>query len=250
MIESFEVTLLPDQVADFNPWYYPLWVNGKPVELGVGSKSSHDYLLQWQRYRDGVLGDSLLSKLDLKDKSLRDYACNCGYWGLRAAEQGLASYVGIEGRQVFIDQGKALWRQNIFTDCDYRFEHGNVASVELDQTPVDISFCIGILYHLPDWQNLLRRVATTTNDALVIETRIHPTRLQRFPGDLDFNRIPEVGTDPMQMPSLLEIHTILDECGWVSVETLVNHHTPGPLVSDGELFNRGDVGRVALLARK
>jgi hypothetical protein len=251
VIESLSVTLDPSQVQAFDPWYYPVQVNGKAVTLGVGTKSSHDYLLQWQRYRDGVLGNPLLAKLDLKDKNLRDYAGNCGYWGLRAAERGLASYTCIEGRQVFIDQGLELWKQNNFTDCDYEFVHGNVDSVNIEQQQkTDISFCIGILYHLPDWQSLLRRVALSTNEALVVETRIHPGRMQPYPGDLTFNRITEMGSDALKLPTLLEIHTILDECGWVSVETLVNDNTPGPLVTAGELFNKGDVGRVALLARK
>jgi len=250
MIESFTLTLEPERIPDFDPWYYPVQVNGKAVRLGKDSKASHDYLSQWQRYRDGVLGNKLLNRLNLKDKSLRDYACNCGYWGLRAAERGLKSYVGIEGRQVFIDQGQELWKQNNFTDCDYQFVQGNVADTGVERDLVDISFCIGILYHLPDWQKLLRTVAATTHEAIVVETRMHPNFMQRYPGDLKFNRIEAAGVEELRMPDYNEIVGILNEFGWKNVETLVNENKPGPLVTSGEWFNHGFAGRVAILARR
>lgn len=251
MTESFSIDLDINEVDDYDPWYYPVLVNGGPVTLGKGTKSSHEYLLEWQRYRDGVLGDPLLDKLNFQGKSLRDYACNCGYWGLRAAQRGLKTYEGIEGRQVFIDQGYQLWSQNGTHSCNYQFIKGDVAFLDLDTPSVDISFCIGILYHLPDWQSLLRRVANSTREVIVLETRIHPSRMQAYPGDLSFNRIAEaVGTKPFQVPSLVEINEILTEAGWSHITTMVNHNSPDAIVSSGELFNRGDVGRVALIARR
>lgn len=250
MFEGFSLTLDPQRVRDYAPWYYPIVVNDEPVRLGDGSQSSHDYLKQWQNYRDGVLGDELLAQLDFRGRSLRDYACNCGYWGLKAAARGLASYIGIEGRQVFIDQARQLWSQNLAQSCDYRFVQGNVASADMSHSQVDISFCLGILYHLPDWKGFLRRVMATTAETIVVETRIHPAHTQPYPGDLDFNRIAEVGFEGINTPSLAEIYLVLAEKDWVDVRMLLNRNSPGHLVPDGELFNRGNTGRVALIARR
>jgi len=249
MLKAFNLTLSPGEVGDYDPWYYPVVINGVQMKLGAGSTSSHEYLLKWQEYRDGVLGDSLLDKLDLQDKTLRDYACNCGYWGLRAAERGLKYYVGIEGREVFVKQGKQLWGQ---TDnrCPYQFILGNVVA---RATPprVDISFCIGILYHLPDWQSVLKQITESTNDAIVVETRVHPNASPRkYPGDLMFNRIEDVGTGAVQLPSLDEITRLLGAAGWGCIEILENGNTPDVLVPAGEWFNDGAAGRVALIARK
>jgi len=250
MFEGFTLTLDPKRVRDYDPWYYPAVVNGEPVKLGDGSQSSHDYLWQWQSYRDGILGDSLLAQLDLRGKSLRDYACNCGYWGLKAAARGLASYTGIEGRQVFVDQARQLWSQNAPQSCNYRFIQGNVASPDMEHEPVDVSFCLGILYHLPEWQELLKKITTSTSETIVLETRINPSHVQQYPGDLDFNRITEVGLDAIPTPSLPEIYSILAEAGWGDVKLLVNQNKPSHLIPAGELFNKGYVGRAAILARK
>ena len=113
MLKPFSLELDPYSrsplLCDLDPWYYPVKVNGELIKLGLGTTSSHDYLLAWQTYRAGVLGDSLLDQLVLEDKTMRDYASNCGYWALGAAQRGLQSYHGIEGREVFIDQGIQLW---------------------------------------------------------------------------------------------------------------------------------------------
>jgi len=251
MLKSFELTIDPPQVTDYDPWYYPVVINGMQMKLGAGSTSSHGYLLKWQEYRDGVLGDSLLDKLDLQNKTLRDYACNCGYWGLRAAERGLKYYVGIEGREVFIRQGKQLWGQ-AEKRCPYQFILGNVVARAAPPC-VDISFCIGILYHLPDWQSVLKQVMAATNDVIVIETRVHPAGTPRkYPGDLMFNRIEGVGTGAVQLPSLDEITKLLGAAGWGCIEILENLNEPDSIIPAGELFTvqRTQAGRVALIARK
>ena len=249
MLKKFSLSLSRDQVHIYNPWYYPVEVNGEDVKLGVGTTSAHDYLLAWQEYRDGVLGDALLDKIDFEDKTLRDYACNCGYWGLRAAERGLKYYVGIEGREVFIRQGEQLWGQ-AEKRCPYQFILGNVVA-RAASPPVDISFCVGILYHLPDWQSLLREIAESTNEVIVIETRWHHQKASRsYPGDLTFNRINDVGVGPVKMPSLSEMSSILEETGWPNIEVLENKNRPAPVIPESEWYNDGNSGRVALIARR
>lgn len=253
MLKPFSLELDPYSrsplLCDLDPWYYPVKVNGELIKLGLGTTSSHDYLLAWQTYRAGVLGDSLLDQLVLEDKTMRDYASNCGYWALGAAQRGLQSYHGIEGREVFIDQGIQLWEAHAQSTA-WSFTHSNVA--ELGPLPsVDISLCIGILYHLPDWQKVLRYVCDNTDEAIVVETRISAAGMQRkYPGDLMFNRIADVGEGLVELPALSEVTEILKEHGWGCVEVLINKETPESLIPDSEKFNQGAIGRVALIARK
>ena len=240
-MHKFHIELPEDQLQAYDPWYYPVVVNGLLAKLGEGTSSSHAHLSKWQEYRDGWLGDSLLNRIDLEGKSLVDFACNCGYWALRAARQGLKSYTGIEGREVFIKQGKELWAQEKEKGqhaCEYKFIQGNV--MDFADTGNDVAFCIGILYHLPEWQRLLERIAAGTRETIVIETRAHPERLVRdYPGDLTFNRIEAVGTGELRLPSLVEISEILQRNGW-QVEELINPSNQ----------HQGDAWRIAVIARR
>jgi predicted RNA methylase len=250
MFENLALTMDAERAVACSPWHYPMLVNGESVRLGDGSQSSHDYLTQLQHYRDGVLGANLLSQLDFRGKSLRDYACNCGYWGLRAAARGLDSYVGIESQQVFVDQARYLWSQNLTQPCNYQFMQSNVTSVDAQHAPVDISFCFGILYHLPDWQEFLRRVVATTREAVVIETRISPSYLQQYMAELKLDADGDNWTDMFRTPALSEIYMLLAEAGWVDVRMLLNGNKPGHLLPPEEWFNQRGPGRVALIVRR
>ena len=56
----------------------------------------------------------------------------------------------------------------------------------------DFTICCGILYHVSDYRALLDNIATVTNEAILVDTRVEPEeRPVAEPGDLSFNGVPE-----------------------------------------------------------
>ncbi len=98
------------------------------------------------------LGGSLVGKRVL------DLGCNAGYWALCAIEAGCDFVVGIDGRQMHIDQANFVFEVNDVDRSRYRFLTGNVFDVDLRTWgEFDIVLCFGLLYHVSSPVQLLAR---------------------------------------------------------------------------------------------
>jgi len=238
-----------------DPWYYPVSIGGEPVEMGVGNKANHEYLRQYVEYRGAVLTSPVMSRYKFRGKTMLDVACNCGYWGLRYARKGLKKYVGIEGRQVFVEQGIMLWKEADL-DIDFSFYVGDVMEHELwaracggsvEPFMFDFVLCSGILYHLPEWLPVLQHCIGLAGEALVIDTRIYPEeRVREDKKDLSFNRLNKY-SDNVKLPTFKAIVEALEAAGF-AWEVLENPLEPFPEIVSSDVYGSTEEGRVAIYA--
>ncbi len=185
------------RIKDLHPWFYPVALGNLAVTPGVGTHVSAEYLSSRIRNRATLLVDEVAQRIDLRGKSVLELACNCGFWSARYAERGAARVVGIEGREKYVEQARLYWKANKFLpESAYTFIHGDIADAAAwrklrELGPFDVVLCAGILYHVPNYDEIVGWAADLAREALIVDTRVTdgPEVLVEEPGELHFNAI-------------------------------------------------------------
>ncbi len=213
---------LRSKIEALNPWFYPIRIGPVEVEAGVGSPVTHEFLVNHTHCRATLLVDEVARRFDLKNKSVLELASNCGYWSSRYAELGATRVVGLEGRDQFLEQAELYWSENRFLPSDRAtFLRGNVAdrrdwNALFALGPFDFTLIAGILYHVPNYGDVLKWASEVTREALVIDTRVvhGDETIVDEPGELRFNAIE--ATRRKVVPNLKELVRALEELGFAA----------------------------------
>jgi hypothetical protein len=144
------------------------------------------------------------------------------------------------------------WGLNDFApDGSFHFIHGDVTASETWRRaeafgPFDFVLCAGILYHLPNPLDALRRVARASGEALAVDTRVSDdAALVREPGGWSFDAI--IQTRDKRNPRAADLIAVLEEEGF-AVEN-VSRTDPVPKgMGGGDDFSKGR--RVVLFAKR
>ena len=190
---------LASRIAELQPWFYPVTMDGVTVVPGIGSVCDAEWLANRAACRSTLLVDEVLRRIDMRGKSVLDLACNCAFWSSHYAEAGAKSVLGLEGRDRHVEQARLYWDRNGFLpNGSYRFEQGNISDHRdwklIEATgPFDVTLCAGILYHIPNYSEVLAWAAAVTKDTLIVDTRVsqQQEQIETEPGDLTFNAIAE-----------------------------------------------------------
>ena len=246
----FPKSKLHQQIETLHPWYYEVEINGIKVTPGIGSKQSPEALRGRVRYRTKLLVDEVAKRYDFSGKRLLDIASNCGYWSARYAELGAISLLAVEGRADYVQQGWLCWRNNQFMEPGtFEFIHGNVMKRETwdvirERAYFDFTLCLGILYHIPDYEELLRHIASVTREVVLIDTRVSDSEeFIEEPGGWCFDAIIETRTK--KVPNLKRLLQLMNELGFQTERLSIDEPTPEGLKGADD-YNLGN--RVALLA--
>jgi len=216
---------IPEKIKQLNPWFYEVNICGNYTTPGLyplkrrllNNKGLVDteYLINRQICRSQLLLDEVIKRYDFTDKSLLDLGCNCCYWTSRYLVEGASSLVGVDGRERFIQQADLLLSCLGLREQS-RLIRKNVEEVNFSMlpfTPFDFVLCSGILYHIKDYENLLKRISKVNKDCLVIDTRVMPQDTQfKEPRDLYFNAIEE--TRDKLTPSRDKLLKLLNTLGY------------------------------------
>ncbi len=113
----------------------------------------------------------------LSGKRVLDLASCSGYWSLNALKNGCDRVVGIEGRQMCIDQANFVFDLNDADKDRYDFIKGNILQVDFKQYgPIDIVFCFGIFYHINKPLELMEKIAALDPELVVFDTTLSTAR--------------------------------------------------------------------------
>ena len=109
----------------------------------------------------------------LAGKRILDLGCNAGYWSLLALQHGCDYLVGMDARQMHIEQAELVLEVNGVEASRYELVHGNVFDIELSELGTfDIIFCLGLMYHIGKPVTLLEKIDRVNSDLLVIDTTL------------------------------------------------------------------------------
>lgn len=159
---------LRERVASFPRWHYELDLNG--VRTPIFNRDHVNRHAQRKNYFFAPL--VRLCGGSLAGKRVLDLGCNAGFWSLAAIEAGADFVLGIDGRQMHIDQANLVFDAKGVEPNRYRFQLSDIFNLELHEEPFDIVLCLGLLYHVSKPFELMERIAAWNDDLLVIDTRL------------------------------------------------------------------------------
>jgi len=245
---------IKQEVKNLNPWFYELEIFGVKVKPGVyPSKNKRDFgtrvLLNRQKCRKTLLIDEVTKRFDLSMARILDIGCNCGYWSsIYITKYGADSMVGIEGRKSFIKQA-SLYYKSLGIQDKALFIHDNIMEYNYDKwekDAFDFVLCAGILYHIKDQEELLKKISHINSKVLVIDTRISE-KGEEFvePDHLCFNAIEE--TRDKKIPKKDDLISILHKLGY-ETEIIPPRFKPMRGVNGVDDYTAGK--RICMLCRK
>jgi SAM-dependent methyltransferase len=165
---------LRERVAGFPHWHYEFDLQG------VRTPITKPEFANRHRERKRYFFDSLVRLCggSLEGKRVLDLGCNAGFWSLAAIDAGADFVLGVEGRQMYVDQAQLVFEAKGVGRNRYRFLAGDLFELDLDdEAPFDIVLCLGLLYHVSKPMSLFEQIGAWNTDLLLVDTT-----LTLFPG--------------------------------------------------------------------
>lgn len=238
-----------DKVKD-QKWFYEF-------DLPDGTKTQ-SYLAEVARKihvtREKALRQFLIALGDGYSTAL-DISCHEGYFSIVLAEY-LKSVTGLDKNSESLEKAKLI--STVLGQQKIRFEN---SSVELwnEKEGADFVLCFGLLYHVENPIQIMRKLAVLAKKSLCIETQVLPINLSGSIEDgsylwqrdlkglfglcIDYSDSPEGGlTDLALVPSRHAVEFLLKQFGFKTV----TFYKPAP--EDYEQFVRNH--RVIIIAEK
>jgi 2-polyprenyl-3-methyl-5-hydroxy-6-metoxy-1,4-benzoquinol methylase len=159
---------LRERVESFPRWHYEFDLGG--VRTPIFNRAHANRHAQRKEYFFSPLVQ--LCGGTLAGKRVLDLGCNAGYWSLAAIEAGADFVLGIDGREMHVDQANLVFEANGVEPNRYRFELGNIFELDLRGETFDIVLCLGLLYHVSRPFELMERMAAWNTDLLVIDSTL------------------------------------------------------------------------------
>ena len=158
---------------------FPYWLN--EFDLGGVRTPAMDKksAIRFPERKDYFI-DPLVRLLggSLRGKRVLDVGCNNGYYSLLAIEAGCEFVMGIDGRQMHVDQANFVFKAKGIDPGRYQFECSNIFDVNLEEFgSFDVVLCLGVFHHFSKQMQFLENVARVNSDILLLETRV-----SRIPG--------------------------------------------------------------------
>jgi SAM-dependent methyltransferase len=114
----------------------------------------------------GLLGGSL------EKKRILDLACNAGFWSLCSTEAGCDYVLGIDGRQMHIEQANFVFEVKEVEKSRYDFVAGDIFATDFSRFGTfDVVLCPGLMYHISKHMELWEKISAVNSDVLMIDTR-------------------------------------------------------------------------------
>ncbi|HEY3248755.1 MAG TPA: class I SAM-dependent methyltransferase [bacterium] len=157
------------RIRSFPRWHYEFDLEGHRTPIASPAWAVRH--LQRKAYFFDPLVD--LCGGSLVGKRVLDLGCNAGFWSLLAVQAGCAEVVGIDARQMHIEQANFVFEVKQVPAARYRFICGDVyQTLTADIGTFEVVLCLGLLYHLDKHLELLELISKLNSDLLVIDTAL------------------------------------------------------------------------------
>ena len=116
------------RIASFATWHYQFDLAGHLTPIAGGGPHRNR-----QEQRARYIFDPMLRLYggSLSGKRVLDLGCNAGYWSLRAVQSGCDFVLGIDGRQMHVDQANLVFDVKEIDRSRYEFVKGDVYATDL-----------------------------------------------------------------------------------------------------------------------
>lgn len=204
------------RIASFPTWHYQLDLKGNLTPIHKEDRVNR------HRQRKEYFFDPLVDMFggSLAGKRVLDLGCNAGFWSLCAAEAGCDYVLGLDGRQMHVDQANFVFEVNEIEDERYDFVAANLFDVDLRAFGTfDVVLCLGLMYHISKPVDLMEKIAQVNSDVLLIDTT-----LSMVPGsylEIKHDRLEKVrhavDYELVMHPTWEAVHDLVRQFGYSSV---------------------------------
>ena len=169
LVSSPHMPGLARKIAGFPRWHYQFDLLGHKTPI-----YDPDMVNRHEQRRRHVLGPVVnLFGGSLAGKRVLDLGCNAGFWSLCAIENGCDYVLGIDGREMHVEQANLVFQVKGVPRHRYDFRCANLFDIMgEDLGPFDLVLCMGLLYHTCKPMTLLEWVARVNSDVLLIDTSL------------------------------------------------------------------------------
>ena len=162
---------LTEQVRRLDPWLVPFRLGHDVCTIDVKSKEGQQNVENYLYRRDLITG-SVAEVLgnDLGDTTVLDVGCNSGFFSLDLAARGAKQVDGIDLRAANIERAQ-------FVKEHYGAENVSFSVSDADDLPTgqqwDVVLNLGVLYHVMNPLELIRRTFELCRRFAIIDTVTH-----------------------------------------------------------------------------
>jgi tRNA (mo5U34)-methyltransferase len=167
---------LAARIASFDRWHYQFEFDGgitTPI-FDVSHLNRHE-----QRYEYFFTRLLEATGGSLQGHRVLDLGCNAGYWSLKAIEAGADFVLGIDGRQMHVDQANLVFEAKGIDRARYRFEMANIFEYQ-PEPRFDIVLCLGLMYHIAKPVELFELMSRAGGKVIIIDTWVSAAKLSAF----------------------------------------------------------------------
>ena len=155
-------------VKSFERWHYQFDLKGVVTPI---------YAKEWinrHNQRKRYFFDPLVYLGFFRGKRVLDVGCNAGFWSLCAIQAGCDFVLGLDAREMHIQQAELVFQCNEIERNRYHFIQTNIFNYDFEKTskPFDIVLCLGFLYHVCKPMELLEKISQINTDLLIIDSTI------------------------------------------------------------------------------
>lgn len=172
---------IKQKIASFPRWHYRFDLKGNPTPIW------QEEFINRHEQRKKYFFDPLVQLFggSLAGKRVLDLGCNAGFWSLAAVRAGCDYVLGIDGRQMHIDQANFVFEVEEIERDRYDFVTGDLFASDLREFGrFDIVLCFGLMYHVSKHVDLMEKMEGVSDDVLLVDTA-----LSKLPGScLEFRR--------------------------------------------------------------
>jgi tRNA (mo5U34)-methyltransferase len=203
------------RVDSFPRWHYEFDLQG--VRTPIYEKIDPNRHVQRERYFLAPLVRACGGTLE--GKRVLDLGCNAGWWSLKATEAGAEFVLGVDGRQMHIDQANLVYEANDIDPSRYRFEVADIFNHDFGMAEFDVVLNLGLMYHVSKPVDLIELLARMSSDIAVTDTLLAPGRRACF--ELAFEDIDEprnaIDREAVLIPSRRAVEALGEAYGFSTV---------------------------------
>ena len=213
-----EPSELQQRISAFPRWHYRFEFAG-----GIATRPPDPGMANRHEQRRRYIFDPLLALTggSLRGRRVLDLGCNAGYWSLLAAEAQADFVLGIDAREVHIEQANLVFEAKGVDRSRYRFEQGNVFAHRIDER-FDIALCLGLLDHVAKPVELFELMTRAGADLIVLDTEISRSKESLFDVTSLYDSDSVVDHELVLIPSRQAIYDLAAEFGMAAVPLALN----------------------------
>jgi tRNA (mo5U34)-methyltransferase len=157
------------RIDSFPRWHYEFDLAGEKTPIHPPSRATA------HKERKRYFFDPLVELCggSLEGKRVLDLGCNAGFWSLEALDRGAEFVLGVDGRDMHIEQAELVFDVKEIDGSRYEFAVGNVFDFDYSKfEDFDIVLCLGLMYHVSKPVELMEAIERVNSDICVIDTLV------------------------------------------------------------------------------